>query len=344
MGLTPAIEPSQRARQREDLLAEIARSYYEQDLSQAQVAQLYGISRSQVSRYLRAARDEGIVQISIVPPHGRDAEAEAALTRAYPHLREVHVARVFNRDAVFLRRAVARASARVFEGLVGPGQIVCVGAGRTMAMATSLMTPRPAAGLIVVPATGDAGHAAHEHDYGAVTRTVADALGAARYRINAPAILGPGASSAALERTNPQIREALAAARSADLYLLGMGSLAGDDIFVRSGLISAQELDVVRAAGGVGDLCGSFYDATGSDLPEPFADRIVGITLDDLRRASLAIACAGGVAKVPAIAGALEGRLINGLVTDEHTARSVLAVVGDGATRAATLEPRKGGG
>jgi DNA-binding transcriptional regulator LsrR (DeoR family) len=177
-----------------------------------------------------------------------------------------------------------------------------------------------------------------------VTRTVADALGAARYRINAPAILGPGASSSQLEHANPQIREALAAARSADLYLLGMGSLAGDDIFVRTGLISARELETVRAAGGIGDLCGNFYDASGCDLPEPFADRIVGIALDDLRRASLAIACAGGQEKVPAMAGALQGRLINGLVTDEHTARSVLGVVGDGATRAVTAEPRKGGG
>ena len=70
--------------------------------------------------------------------------------------------------------------------------------------------------------------------------------GAVRYRINAPAILGPGASSLTLERTNPQIREALAAARSADVYLLGMGSLAGDDMFVRAGLISALELEAVR--------------------------------------------------------------------------------------------------
>lgn len=344
MRAMPVAEPAPRSSQREDLLAEIARSYYEQDLNQAQIAELHGISRSQVSRYLRAARDEGIVQISIVPPHGRDADAETALRRAYPHLREVHVARVFNREAVFLRRAVARAAARVFEALIHPGQVVCVGAGRTMAMATSLMTAQPASGLIVVPATGDAGHAAHEHDYGAVTRTVADALGAARYRINAPAILGPGASSAELERTNPQIREALTAARSADVYLVGLGSLAGDDIFVRSGLISARELATARSAGAVGDLCGNFYDALGRDVPQPFADRVVGITLDDLRRASTSIGCAGGEEKVPAIAGALEGRLINGLVTDEHTARGVLAVVGDGATRAATAEPRKGGG
>jgi DNA-binding transcriptional regulator LsrR (DeoR family) len=33
---------------------------------------------------------------------------------------------------------------------------------------------------------------------------------------------------------------------------------------------------------------------------------------------------AGGRAKCPAIKAALKGRLINGLVTDEHTARFIL--------------------
>lgn len=333
-----------KARGRDELLAEIGRSYYEQDLTQAQVAKMYGISRSQVSRYLRAARDEGIVQISIVPPHGRDADTEAMLRRAYPHLREVHVVRVFNRETAFVRHAVARAAAKVFSGLIRPGHTVCLGAGRTMATASGLVAARHAPGVIAVPATGDAGHAALESDYSAVTRRVAHALAAVAYRINAPAILGAGASSAQLEQANPQIREALAAARSADMYLLGIGSLAGDDIFVRTGLVSAEELDQVRAAGGVGDLCGNFFDSAGQGLSEPFHDRIVGLSLDDLSGAALAIACGAGPEKVAAINGALKGRLINGLVTDEHTAMGVLAGVGGGASGVATTEPVEGEG
>jgi deoxyribonucleoside regulator len=313
----------------------MARSYYEQDMTQAQIAKVYGISRSQVSRYLRAARNEGIVQIRIMPPPGCDSEAEAALRVAYPQLRKVVVARAYDRERVAMRRAVAWAAARVFDELVRPGQVVCVGAGRTMAMASALMEQRREVGGVVVPATGDAGHATLESDYSAITAVVAHKLGAMPYRINAPAVLGSGSHASELERSSPQVREALRTARSADVYLLGLGSLAGDEFFVQTGLISAAELAAIRSSGGVGDICGNFYDRVGSDLSGPFSDRVVGISLDDLRRATLAVACAGGEEKVAAIIGALDGRLINGLVTDEHTARGVLAGSGSGAHDAA---------
>jgi lsr operon transcriptional repressor len=114
-----------------------------------------------------------------------------------------------------------------------------------------------------------------------------------------------------------------------------MGSLAGDEIFVRTGLITLDELTEVRAQGAVGDLCGNFYDASGRGCPGPFADRVVGIRLEDLRRAPAVVVCAGGAEKVPAIAGALRGRLVNALVTDEHTAHGVLELEGERGRRRA---------
>lgn len=340
----PDLDTLPRGARRDMLLAEIARAYYEQDLTQAQVAELHDISRSQVSRYLRAAREEGIVQIRIIAPGDRDHEAEQALRAAFPHLREAVVARVFQHDVAFLRRAVARAVANLLDRLVRPGQIVCVGAGRTLSQAASLMTPRRLDDVIVVPATGNAGHAAHESDYSAVARAIAAAWGATTYGINAPAILGPGASASHLERSNPHIREAIAAARRASIHVLGLGSLAGDEIFVRTGLISALELEVVRGAGAVGDLCGNFYDSAGDPVPGPFADRIVGIGLPDLRQAPRVIACAGGEEKTPAILGALRGRLVNHLVTDEHTAKGVLDVAMTAASAPSASSSRHEGG
>jgi DNA-binding transcriptional regulator LsrR (DeoR family) len=343
---------------RDGLLAELARAYYEQDLTQAQIADLHGLSRSQVSRYLRAARDEGIVQIRIVAPGDHDHDLEESLRAAFPTLREAAVARVFDPRPPLVRRAVARVAAREVDRLVRPGHTVCLGAGRTMALVASMLTPRPMRGVIVVPATGNAGHAAHETDYNAVTHAAASAWGALAYGINAPAILGGGASAAELERSNPQIGEALAAARGADLYVLGLGSLAGDEIFVRTGLISAADLAAVRVAGAVGDLCGNFFDALGRSVPGPFRDRVVGIGLDEVRgaagqtrrrggegrdRAGTSIVCAGGTEKVPAVLAALRGGLVDHLVTDEHTARGVLDVVG-GRRSAVVMESEGGPG
>lgn len=311
----------------DDLVAEIARAYYERDLTQQQVAEQFGISRSQISRYLQDARDRDIVQIRIVAPETRDADAEARLKAWFPHLREVIVAAVFSDHDLVARRAVARAAARLLGGLVQPGGTVCFGAGRTLAEMVGLLEPRRIGGVTIAQAMGNAGHEGLEIDYNAIAGVAATAFAGRSVQINAPAILGVGADASQLEASNPQIRDALAIARSADVYVMGIGSMASDEIYVQTGLISLEELGVVVADGAVGDLCGNFFDIDGQARPGPFAGRIVGISLADLRRAALSIGCVAGTDKAPAIVGALMGRYLNALVTDEHTAHGVLELI-----------------
>src|SRR5690606_6511198 len=143
-------------------------------------------------------------------------------------------------------------------------------------------------------------------------------------RINAPAILGPGLRAADLEASNAQIHAALEAARNADAYVLGIGSLSDDELYVSTGLVETAELADLREAGAVGDMCGRFFDRDGNECESPYSERVVAIGLEDRRRAKTSIAMACGPQKVAAIGGALRGKLINRLVTDEETARSVL--------------------
>ena len=309
----------------DEFLADVARAYYEQHLTQEQIAAQFGISRSQVSRYLAEGLARDIVQIRIALPDARDRQAETALAAAYPHLKEVVVTRAFNRSQESLRRAVARASARLLKRVVGPGMTVCFGAGRTLADTVALLTPDQTTNVTVVQAMGNAGHEGLDIDYNAIAHAAAASFGGRAYQINAPAIVGPGSKASELEASSAQIQESLRTARSADLYVLGIGSMSGDMIYVKTGLITAEELVSLQTAGAVGDICGNFFDARGRACPGPFHDRLVGIRLTDLRRAPMVMVCASGEEKVPAIAGALAGHLVSALVIDEHTARGVLA-------------------
>lgn len=314
-------------RRSDDLVAEIARAYYERDLTQQRVAEQFGISRSQISRYLQEARDRDIVQIRIVAPETRDRDAETRLRTWFPHLGDVVVAAVFSDHELVARRAVARAAARLIRRFVKPGDTVCFGAGRTLAEMVAVLEPERMGGVTVVQAMGNAGHEGLDIDYNAIAGAAASAFAGRSVQINAPAILGPGVSAADLEASNPQIRDALAVARSADVYVLGVGSMTTDEIYVKTGLVSLEELGQVGAEGAVGDLCGNFYDIDGRSHPGPFAERIVGVRLADLRKAPVAIGCVAGAEKVQAVVGALTGRYLNVLVTDEHTAHGVLELM-----------------
>jgi DNA-binding transcriptional regulator LsrR (DeoR family) len=299
-------------------------AYYEHDLTQDQIAERFGVSRSQVSRYLRESHELDIVQIRIVAPDTRQTETEAALVARFPHLREVVVPTVFSLDPVVTRRVVARAAARLVERLVQPGATLCFGAGRTLGETVGALRKRPLRNVTVCQAMGNAGHLTLAVDSDAVASRAAAAFDGVAWQINAPAILGAGASASDLESSNPTIREALERARRADLFVLGIGSMSGDEIFVRTGLVTNDELAALAEAGAVGDICANFFDLVGRPVPGPFRDRVVGIRLDDLPGSRLSLAVACGEAKVAAILGALHGRHVNALVTDEHTAARLL--------------------
>jgi len=281
----------------------------------------------------------------VVTPGTRVTNLENALQRRFPHLREAIVAAVFSDKDTLRRRATAREAARLLERIVRPTTTICFGAGRTLAETVSMLRPRDLSDVTVVQAMGNAGHEALEIDYNAVASAAAAAFAGRVVQINAPALLGPGMRSADLEASNPQIREAIAIARAARIYVVGIGSMGGDEIYVRTGLISLDELAAAGRAGAVGDICGNFYDITGRPRPGPFAERAVGIRLTDLAAAALAIGCASGSEKVASIVGALNGRYLNVLVTDELTAAGVLESVGEASpmSQAGRVRPEQGG-
>ena len=315
----------------DERLIEIARAYYEQDHDQGQIAKSFGISRSQVSRYLKKAKEQNIVQVRVVSPGERTGDTEAALKKLFGGLREAIVVPVFNLGPEPLRKTVARACAHYLEGILRPGLRVCVGSGRTLHEVFGWLHPTRIPNVSMVQAMGNVGHEAMDIDFNQMARAAANAFGAKVYLINAPAILGLGSVSE-LRAANPSINEALEMAHNADIYLFGIGSLTSDLIFTRGGIFSLRDLEQLRQAGSIGDICARFFDINGAEIPSSFADRIVGITLDDLRANALTIAVAGGADKVLPLLGALHGGFIKVLVTDEQTAEAILDYEGQMAS------------
>ncbi len=307
----------------DERLIEIARAYYEQDHDQSQVAKSFGISRSQVSRYLKKAKEMHLVQVRVVSPNERTGKVETALKRQFDSLQEAIVVPVFNLQPEPLRKTIARACAHYLEQVIRPGLRICVGSGRTLCEVFAWLHPAQVPNVSIVQAMGNVGHEAMDIDFNQMARAAANAFGAKVFFMNAPAILGLGTVTE-LENANPSIKEALNMAHAADMYLFGIGSLSSDLIFTRGGIFKLQDLEQLRQAGSIGDICARFFDIDGLEIPSSFGERIVGITLDDLRSKAATIAVAGGPDKVLPLIGALHGGFIKVLITDEQTANAIL--------------------
>ncbi len=306
-----------------ELLVEIARAYYEQNHDQGQIAQSLGISRSQVSRYLTRAKELNLVQVRVIAPNQRITKVETALEQRFDFLKKAIVVPAFNLQPEQLRKTIARACAHYLEQLVRPGLRICIGSGRTLFEVCKWLRPTRIPYISVVQAMGNVGHEAMDIDFNQMALAAANAFGAKVSFLNAPAILGSGTVLELIE-ANPTIQEALKIAHTADLYLFGIGSLSSDLIFTRGGIFTLQDLEQLREAGSVGDICARFFDINGVEIPSSFENRIVGITLDDLRSKALTVAVAGGTDKVLHLIGALHGNLIKVLITDELTASAIL--------------------
>jgi DNA-binding transcriptional regulator LsrR (DeoR family) len=81
---------------------------------------------------------------------------------------------------------------------------------------------------------------------------------------------------------------------------------------------------IVKVDQGVGDIAAQVYDIDGRGCAPEYAGRVVGLTLEELDRIPLVIGVAATAAKALPLYGALRGRLLQALVTDEAAAQGIL--------------------
>jgi DNA-binding transcriptional regulator LsrR (DeoR family) len=119
------------------------------------------------------------------------------------------------------------------------------------------------------------------------------------------------------------IAKVKAVAAKADLRLIGIGQMDQKAQVHVDGFVTREELFEMMRLGAVGEITGWAYDAKGKLIKGGTNCRLTSIP-PQAPAETTTIAAAVGQAKIPAIKAALAGRLINGLITDEATARAVL--------------------
>ncbi len=125
---------------------------------------------------------------------------------------------------------------------------------------------------------------------------------------------------------DPVVRETMDLFGRLSLAIIGIGAVEPSELLARSGnTFSRQEMAMLHEAGAVGEISYRFYDKGGKPVETPLNDRVIGISLEDLRKTGRVMALAGGESKTQAIAGALRLGVIDVLVTDKFTAARLTA-------------------
>jgi len=160
MGLVKRVSKrslSMKSLYRPQLLVKIARLYYEQDLTQAQIADKLRVSRQKVQRMLAQAREESVVQITIKTIVGVFSDLEKALEEKYGLADSIVVETTAQDNQHTLAREVGAAAAEYLLRVVRPRDRIVISWGNSLlAMVNSLSYPVrvDAQGVVVIQGLG----------------------------------------------------------------------------------------------------------------------------------------------------------------------------------------------
>lgn len=307
------------------LINTILNLYYEERLTQTEVAQRLDLSTAKVNRLLQEARERGYVSYVIRTPFQHLFDLEARLKAVFD-LQEAIVIPAVGGTSSSLMNALGTVAADFLLEHVRDGDTVALSPGTTVqAVVQSIEATRPYQ-IEVVPMLG-ATQGEIESDMNYLATTMADKLGAKSYQLHAPAFVDTREHAEVVRSMTP-VKEILDIARSANIALLGVGTVDPEaSRFVVFTALSAEDLQhIANGCGGVGEISAHVYNLEGKPCAKEYADRVIGLTLPEIRQIPYRIGVAASAAKARPIFGALRGGYLHALITDEAAARGVLEI------------------
>ncbi|QEH45618.1 transcriptional regulator LsrR [Aggregatibacter actinomycetemcomitans] len=301
----------------EELLARIAWFYYHDNLTQSEIGDKLKLPRLKVSRLLEKGRQSGIIKVQINSRFTGCLELEEALQQ---HFRLKHIRILPTLEQHEINERLGIGAAQMLMSLLKPNQMLAIGFGdtimKTLKYANEFITHNA---IKLITLSGGVGP---------YMKGIGQLDGSCSVSIIPAPLRASSIEAAKLFKREACVRDIMLAACSANAAIVGIGATRqkGQATLLRSGYITEEKQQIIRNQGAVGDILGYFMRKDGSLQPDmPLHEELISVSLENLKKIPHVIGVAGGEDKVEAILSALQGNHINSLVTEENTARMMLA-------------------
>lgn len=305
-----------------DQAARAAWMYYVAGQTQNEIAEALGVSRQVAQRLVACAIDNSLVSVNIAHPVARCmALAEQIKQRYGLHLCQVVPSQGMGINGI--NRAIAVAGAELMTQFIRQETplIIGVGSGRSLKASIDELAeferPQHSCVSLIGAIAAD----------GSCTRYDVPLLMAqktqGRYFILPAPLFADNITDRALWCNHRIYRTVNDKASQANVTFIGIGSIAEDCALHKDGFISLEQVKQLSANNAVAEILGRFIDPLGQLVASDLDDCLTSISMDPQPERPV-IAFAGGRDKQIAIRASLLGGWINGLVTDEESAASLL--------------------
>ena len=308
-------------------LSNLANMYYEQNMTQSEIADQLSTTRFKVSKLLQEARDKNVVEIIINRPNERSPQVEQLLMEHF----KLENAIVLNNHMMSHDQtihALGKLGAEYIDSVISEDSIVGILWGKTLFNVINQLNPRNKKPITAVQVLGAAAKDNPLADSPELIRKFANIYGGKYKYLYAPLYIDNDFARKSLMH-EPVINDTLFLANRCDIVLTGIGTI--DAVFSSSlwssYLIRNKSFDT-NSQKSVGCIYARLYDINGDEVDIDINKKIIGLDLNTVHQINYRIGIAAGKYKAEAILGALRGKHVNVLITDDSTASKVLTLAG----------------
>ena len=299
----------------------IAWMYYVEGLTQNEIADRLGIGRVTVVRNINEALKQREVKIWITGHVAECLDLEGQLKEKFNLLEAVVVPEPAN--PAHTAKVIGNAAGMYITDQLTDNFCLGVGWGATLYASLQTLSPRELTGVEVVSLLGGIVQA-RRFNPAEFAWQFANTVGANCYLLAAPAIVdSPETRRTLIESCG--LDDVLNRSDRMDMALLSVGTMSSESTSFRFAFFSEEERQSLVRAGAVGDMLYNFYDINGQTVDHPINHRVMSMPVDRLKRVPKRVMISGGIEKVDALLGGIKLVDANVLITDEVTARQLVA-------------------
>ncbi len=288
--------------------------YYVENYTQQRIAELMGLSRAKVIRLLEEGRERGVIQFVFRREDEDRMGVERQLVDTFG-LDDAYVVPSPEAEGD-ISKVIARAAAMYVNDRIKSSDFVNIGYGETIGHLLSNLVDDGNKSINVVSLTGGANYY--------LPWVPGGIYGLHLNLISAPLIVSrPELRNELVNESS--IRSIYEMIDHATMSVVGIGGMDENATVLSNGILTKSEQTLLAMKGAVGDILNHFFDKDGNPVETAIEDRLVSTSLEKLEELKNVIGVAGGKRKVAAIHAVLKHGYLNVLVTDENTAKDLLA-------------------
>lgn len=302
--------------------------HYIEKKTMHEIAADLNISKSTVSRLLKRAIEEDVIQFEIAPDFFECVQIEKAIKSIY-NLKEVLVLPIstkpMSKNPIQVKKMVALEGARYLQRIITDSDIIGLTWGGTMYYLIQYLNPCRKANAKVITLHGSIVNCDEKLAVETLVKRAAMAFGGKKVSIYENGLFDKQEEFEQI-KTSESWKEMMFLFENINISISGVGSLypLRTTPLASTTYLKSNELQELLTQESYADILLRFIDKDGNECNTSMKDRTFSIDLETYKNIPRKIIVASGSEKVKSIQALLNGNLVDVLIIDQFLAKGIL--------------------